>query len=101
MEPQFDLSRAVGMPHFTIEGTMPSLNEYLAETGRRPQIGGKLKKEYKNMAIQYMRLTDFRYYKATKPIIIHYVFYDTLNVGINARSYLFSPYFLRNICGIG
>ena len=76
MEPQFDLSRAVGMPHFTIEGTMPSLNEYLAETGRRPQIGGKLKKEYKNMAIQYMRLTEFRYYKATKPIVIHYVFYE-------------------------
>ena len=76
MKPQFDLSLAEGMPHFTIEGTMPSLNEYLAETGRRPQIGGKLKREYKNMAIQYMRLTEFRYYQAFKPIIIHYVFYE-------------------------
>ena len=76
MKPQFDLSLAEGMPHFTIEGTMPSLNEYLAETGRRPQIGGKLKREYINMAIQYMRLTEFRYYQAFKPIIIHYVFYE-------------------------
>ncbi len=76
MKPQFDLSLAEGMPHFTIEGTMPSLNEYLAETGRRPQIGAKLKKQYKNMAIQYMRLTEFRYYQAFKPIIIHYVFYE-------------------------
>lgn len=76
MKPQFDLTKAEGMPHFTIEGTMPSLNEYLAETGRRPQIGGKLKREYKNMAIQYMRLTEFRYYQAFKPIVIHYVFYE-------------------------
>lgn len=76
MKPQFDLSQAEGMPHFTIEGTMPSLNEYLAETGRRPQIGNKLKREYKQLAEQYMRLSEFRYWEASGPIIIHYVFYE-------------------------
>jgi len=76
MKPQFDFTQAVNMPHFTIDGTMPSLNEYLAETGRRPQIGGKLKREYKNLALQYMRLSEFRFWEAKGPIIIHYIFFE-------------------------
>lgn len=55
---------------------MPSLNEYLAETGRNPKAGGKIKKEYKQLALQYMRLSEFRFWEANGPIIIHYVFYE-------------------------
>ena len=76
MEPQFDLSRAAEMPHFTIEGTLPSLNEYLAEVGRNPRLGGKLKRDYVNSIILYLRLSEYRYYQAEKPVIIHYVFYE-------------------------
>lgn len=54
---------------------MPSLNEYLAEIGRKPQIGGKLKREYKMLASSYIR-RDLRRWKAEKPIILHYVFYE-------------------------
>ena len=75
MEPQFDLSLGAFLPHFIIKGTMPSLNEYLAETGRRPQIGGKLKKEYKTLASAYIR-RDLKRWKATKPVVLHYVFYE-------------------------
>ena len=76
MKPQFDLSLAEGMPHFIIEGTMPSLNEYLAETGRNPRAGGRLKREYVNTIIQYLRLSEYRNYQAENPVIIHYVFYE-------------------------
>ena len=76
MKPQFDLSQAEGMPHFTIEGTMPSLNEYLAETGRHPKAGYKVKKEYVNTAIMYWRLSDYRDWVATKPVITHFCFYE-------------------------
>ena len=76
MKPQFDLSQAAGMPHFTIDGVFPSLNEYLAETGRKPQLGNSLKREYKHLVIQYLRLSEYRHYQATKPVIIHYVFYE-------------------------
>ena len=75
MEPQFDLSDGVFLPHFTVLGTMPSLNEYLAETGHRPQIGGKMKREYKMLAASYIR-RDLKRWKATKPIILHYVIYE-------------------------
>lgn len=76
MKPQFDLAEGANLPHFTIEGTMPSLNEYLAEVGRNPRLGGKLKRDYVNTIIQYLRLSEFRHYQATKPVVIHYVFYE-------------------------
>ena len=63
------------LPHFTIEGTMPSLNEYLAQIGRRPQIGGKLKRDYTDMAGWFIR-RSLKNYQAQKPIIIHYKFYE-------------------------
>ena len=64
------------MPHFTIEGTMPSLNEYLAQVGRKPQLGGKLKRDYMDIASWCIR-RDLRKYKAEKPIIIHYMFFES------------------------
>lgn len=77
MKPQFDLSQAYSMPHFTIDGTFPSLNEYLAEIGRNPKkCGGSFKRDYKYTVIQYLRLSEYRHYQASKPVIIHYVFYE-------------------------
>ena len=76
MEPQFDLRGGKLLPHFLIKGTMPGLNEYLAETGRRPQIGGKLKREYKMLASSYIR-RDLKRWKASKSIILHYVFFES------------------------
>ena len=75
MEPQFDLSIGGFLPHFIIKGTMPSLNEYLNEIGRKPQIGNKMKREYKMIASNYIRV-GLRRWKATKPVVIHYVFYE-------------------------
>lgn len=75
MEPQFDLSIGGFLPHFIIKGTMPSLNEYLAEIGRKPQIGNRMKREYKMIASNYIRV-GLKRWKATKPVVIHYVFYE-------------------------
>ena len=75
MYTQFNLNDKGLYPHFTIPGTMPGLNEYLAEVGRKPQIGGRMKREYKMLALSYIR-RDLRKYKATKPIVLHYVFYE-------------------------
>jgi Holliday junction resolvase RusA-like endonuclease len=72
---QFDLKDGALLPHFTIPGTFPSLNEYIAEIGRKPQIGGKLKREYKMLALSYIR-RDLKRYKVQHPIILHYVFYE-------------------------
>ena len=55
---------------------MPSLNEYIAEAGKNPKAGARIKRENKYLALQYMRLGDFRYWEASGPIIIHYVFYE-------------------------
>lgn len=54
---------------------MPSLNEYLTEIGRKPQIGNKMKREYKMIASNYIRV-GLKRWKATKPVVIHYVFYE-------------------------
>ena len=76
MKPQFDLSLAENMPHFTIEGTLPSLNEYLSEAGRNPRLGNSLKRDYVRSIILYLRLSEYRHYQAENPVIIHYVFYE-------------------------
>lgn len=76
MKPQFDLSLAENMPHFTIEGTLPSLNEYLSEVGRNPRLGNSLKRDYVRSIILYLRLSEYRHYQAENPVIIHYVFYE-------------------------
>jgi len=55
--------------------TMPSLNDYLHECGRHPQMGGKIKKEYQVIAVNAIRKQLGRA-KAVKPIQIHYAFYE-------------------------
>lgn len=72
---QFDPEGKGGMPHFTISGTFPSLNEYLAACGRNPKAGGRLKRECMEAAGWAIR-KGLRGWKAGGPIIIHYIFYE-------------------------
>jgi Holliday junction resolvase RusA-like endonuclease len=63
------------LPCFRIDGVLPSLNEYLAACGRNPKAGARLKKESMenvNFAIR----KDLGGWKASKPLIIHYQFYE-------------------------
>lgn len=64
---------------FTIEGaycgdkTFPSLNQYIAELGRNPRCGGKLKRQYVLIACNAIR-RDLKRWKTDKPVILHYTF---------------------------
>ena len=63
------------MPHFTINGTLPSLNEYIAAIGRNPKAGGSMKRDAMDVVAWAIR-SQLRKWKATKPIIIHYIIYE-------------------------
>lgn len=56
--------------------TLPSLNDYLAEIGKNPRAGGKMKKDSMWICIAAIR----KYLKGWKverpPIVIHYRFYE-------------------------
>lgn len=81
MKPQFEIEKGVFLPKVTIKGcyygdkTFPSLNNYLAEIGRRPQIGGKMKRDYMMICNSAIR-TQLKRYKAEKPIVLHYIYYE-------------------------
>lgn len=72
---QFERECGADMPHFTITGWLPSLNEYLAACGKHPKAGGRLKKESMDIAGWAIR-KGLRGWKANNPIIIHYIFYE-------------------------
>ena len=56
--------------------TFPSLNNYLAEIGKNPRAGGRMKKDYMWVCISAIR-KYLKGWKVTKPpIIIHYKFYE-------------------------
>lgn len=61
--------------HFIYNGRMPSLNEYLAATGRNPKAGGRVKRECMNDVSWSIR-SQMRGYKATRPIILHYRIFE-------------------------
>lgn len=63
------------MPHFTIPGNMPSLNEYLAACNKSPHIGAKMKRENTNIACICIR-SELKRWKATKPLIVHFCYYQ-------------------------
>lgn len=64
---------------FTIRGAFcgdkcfPSLNQYIAELGRNPRCGAKLKRQYVMIAVNAIR-RDLGRFKTTKPVILHYIF---------------------------
>lgn len=57
------------------EKTFPSLNNLLAEYGRNPKAGGRLKKQVEDIVIAYAR-QQLRGYKAENPVILHYRFFE-------------------------
>lgn len=81
MKPQFDLSNGIFLPKVTIKGkyygdkTFPSLNNYLAAMGKHPMAGAKMKKDFMMLCNSAIR-TQLKRYKAERPIILHYVYYE-------------------------
>ncbi len=73
MKPQYEPNEK--HPHFTIKGTMPTMNEYLTACGRHPQAGAKIKKDYMFLACNAIRL-GLKRYKTDKPLITHYIFFE-------------------------
>lgn len=70
------------LPKITIRGeyygsrTLPSLNDYLAEVGKNPKAGAKMKADYTKPIISAIRRC-LRGWKVTKPpVILHYKFYE-------------------------
>lgn len=63
------------MPHFVINYTMPSLNEYLSACNRNPHVGAKMKSDNTMLACNAIR-KSLRRWKTDKKIIIHYYFYE-------------------------
>lgn len=63
------------MPHFTIPGVMPSLNEYLAACNRNPHIGAKMKREHTNIACLCIR-SGLKRWNTKDKIILHYHIYE-------------------------
>ncbi len=72
---QFDHLKNKDMPHFTIKGTLPSLNEYLASCRRHPQAGAAMKRKNDELVSWSIR-AGLKRYKAKHPIIIHFVHFE-------------------------
>ena len=81
MKPQFEKEEGVFLPKVTIKGcyygdkTFPSLNNYLAEIGRNPRLGNALKRDFMMICNSAIRV-QLKRYKAKKPIILHYIYYE-------------------------
>ena len=81
MREQFDISQAGDMPRVVVAGayhgdkTFPSLNNLLASFARSPQIGGSMKRKYKNICVNEIR-DQLPNYKAQSPLIIHYRLFE-------------------------
>lgn len=75
MKKQFDPAEHGDMPHFTIQGQLPSLNEYLSACGRNPRLGGRLKKQSMETCSWFIR-KDLKGWHTDKPLIIHYVIFE-------------------------
>lgn len=57
--------------------TFPSLNDYIHQLGTNPKAGGRMKKEYSMIACNAIRL-GLKRFQTTKPVILHYRFYEPL-----------------------
>jgi Holliday junction resolvase RusA-like endonuclease len=61
--------------HYKRARTFPGLNEYLHECSSHPQAGAAMKKKFQKIASDSIRL-DLRGLKITKPVILHYRFFE-------------------------
>ena len=81
---QFEVPDNCTMPKVVISGNyykdkcFPSLNNLLAGFARSPQIGGTIKRKYKNICINDIR-EQLPHYKAQKPLIIHYRIFEPVH----------------------
>lgn len=70
------------MPKITIRGcyhgnrTFPSLNDYLAEVGRNPKAGNKMKADFIKVTISAIRRCLRGYTVEHPPVVLHYKFYE-------------------------
>lgn len=102
MKLQFEIPDNCTMPKVVIKGTFPTLNEYLAACGRNPKAGGRLKKQYMDIASWEIR-SQMRDYVAKTPIIVHFVYYepnmkrDKDNIAAYAQKVIFDS---LQVCGI-
>lgn len=60
---------------FYKDRTFPGLNEYIAELGRNPKAGGKLKSDYMMIACNAAR-RDLKRFHTDQPVILHYTFHE-------------------------
>lgn len=58
---------------FCGDKTLPSLNQYLAEIGRNPKAGGRLKNQYLIIITNAIR-RDLGRFSTDSPVILHYTF---------------------------
>ena len=95
------------MKGFTIKGrffgdkTFPSLNNYLAEVGKNPKAGGRLKRQYVMLATNAIR-RDLKRWKASAPVILHYTFAEPKKGAKRDRGNIFGLFIedaLRD-CGV-
>ena len=81
MRLQFEVPDNCTMPKVVIRGrfhgekTFPSLNNLLSEYGRLPVAGGRMKRKHQETCEWIIR-TQIRDYKAQKPLIIHYRYFE-------------------------
>ena len=81
MNLQFNIPDNCTMPKVVITGNyygtkcFPSLNNLLAEYGYSPQRGNNLKRKFMNICNDEIRM-QLNGYKAEKPIILHYRFFE-------------------------
>ena len=75
------------MPKVVIYGayyrgrTLPSLNDWLAEYGKNPKAGGRMKADFMNVCILFIRKSLMGWKVTKPPVILHYKFYER-NKGI-------------------
>ena len=78
MKPQFvptDMPKVVVRGRFYGDKTFPSLNNYLAEIGRNPRAGGRMKRDYMMICSSAIRV-QLKGWKAQRPIILHYIYFE-------------------------
>ena len=84
MKEQFDVTTAGDMPRVIISGNyygskcFPSLNNLIAEYGRKPEWGGNMKKRFQKICSDEIR-DQLGKWKPTKPLIGHFRYFEPLD----------------------
>lgn len=60
---------------FTIDGKLPSLNEFIAKNRSNPALGNKMKQE-NQIHVEYHIMRDLRKVHIDKPVYLMYTFYE-------------------------